>query len=375
MLGFACYSTLLPRLQAEWGMSNAAAGLVSGSFFAGYMCGAPVLSSLTDRIDPRRVYFVCALAIAAGLAGMALLAEGPISAAAWHVVVGAGFAGTYMPGLRVLTDHLEGRTQSRAVSFYTAVFGVGISASVASAGIAAASLGWRGAFALAAVGPPLAALMMWRVPARAPQAPRATALAGFRAVLDSRRTMAFILGYAVHCWELFGSRSWMVAFLVFAERSGGGAWPAGPVAIAAIANLAAPLASIAGNETALRIGRSRVIRIGMLASGVLTCMLGLGGSLPWLILAALVTAHMILIMSDSSALTAGMVASADPAWRGTAMALHSTLGFGAGFIAPLLFGGVLDAAGGNLSPVAWSIGFVTLGAGALVAPLLLRFGR
>ena len=36
--------------------------------------------------------------------------------------------------------------------------------------------------------------------------------------------------------------------------------------------------------------------------------------------------------------------------RGASMALHSMLGFGAGFVAPLAFGAVLDAGGGNAEP-------------------------
>jgi hypothetical protein len=84
---------------------------------------------------------------------------------------------------------------------------------------------------------------------------------------------------------------------------------------------------------------------------------------------------MVLVMSDSSALTAGMVAAADPRLRGATMAVHSTLGFGAGFVSPLVFGAVLDLAGGNQSAAAWGAGFVTLGIGAIVAPLALGFAR
>jgi len=74
---------------------------------------------------------------------------------------------------------------------------------------------------------------------------------------------------------------------------------------------------------------------------------------------------MTLIMTDSSALTAGVVTRADERIHGATMAVHSTLGFGAGFVAPLVFGAVLDLAGGNLSPLAWGLAFMTLGLGAI----------
>src|SRR5260221_8173638 len=80
MTGFAAYSTLLPRLQGEWGLNNSQAGFISGAFFAGYMAAVPLLTSLTDRVDARRVYFASSVVAAAALAGMAGFAGGWVSA-------------------------------------------------------------------------------------------------------------------------------------------------------------------------------------------------------------------------------------------------------------------------------------------------------
>jgi len=374
LAGFSTYPALLPGLQAEWAMSGAEAGLLSGFFFAGYMVAVPVLTSLTDRIDARRIYLVSCFAAAMGSAGFGLAAQGLASGGAFQLLVGAGIAGTYMPGLRALTDNTAGSAQSRGIAFYTAIFGVGMAGSVLMAGEIAALAGWRAAFLVAALGPPLAgAIVVAVLPPRTPDRAAAPAkLLDFRPVLRNRVAMAFALGYAVHCWELFGSRSWLVAFLASAEAAGGGAWPLGPIAITAIANTVSPLASVLGNELAMRSGRARVIRAAMMASGVLTCALGFLVGLPWYVLLLLVVLHMILVMSDSSALTAGLVQASDPATRGSAMALHSTLGFGAGFIAPLAFGAAYDAAAGGAAAVAWGAAFVTLGIGGVVAPLMLR---
>jgi MFS family permease len=371
MVGFATYATLLPRLLDEWGMNNTQAGLISGMFFAGYMAAVPLLTSLTDRLDARRIYFASCAVASAGLAAFALLAKGVNSASLAQLAVGAGIAGTYMPGLRALTDNVQGtHSQSRAVAFYTAVFGFGTSLSILFSGWIADSMGWRWAFGLAALGPLASGLMVvLGLPARKPVRHHDTHVLDFRPVLKSREVRPFILGYAVHCWELFGSRSWLVAFIVFAqelrvaEGAGPAAWSA--VAIAAVANLFGPAASIFGNELAMRGGRERLIWRAMLASGVLTCALGFASFLPWYLLALLVMLHMTLIMTDSSALTAGVVTRADERIRGATMAVHSTLGFGTGFVAPLVFGVVLDLAGGNLSPLAWGLAFMTLGVGAI----------
>src|SRR5213595_1717392 len=94
--------------------------------------------------------------------------------------------------------------------------------------------------------------------------------------------------------------------------------------------------------------------------------------LPSYALVGLVMLHMCLIMGDSSALTAGLVTRIDGRIRGAAMAVHSMLGFGAGFLAPLVFGAVLDVAGGNSSPLAWGLAFVSLGAGAIAMAWAIR---
>lgn len=71
-------------------------------------------------------------------------------------------------------------------------------------------------------------------------------------------------------------------------------------------------------------------------------------------------------MGDSASLTAGAVANAHIDQRGATMAVHSLFGFGAAFFSPLVFGAVLDLAGGQDSVMAWGLGFVSLAVGGLV---------
>src|SRR5260221_11659977 len=128
MTGFAAYSTLLPKLQDEWGLNNSQAGFISGAFFAGYMAAVPLLTSLTDRVDARRVYFASSVVAAAALAGMALLAEGLVSASLMQLAAGAGIAAPTCRGLRPLTGNGSGAgAPSPPVSFYSAGFRLGAS--------------------------------------------------------------------------------------------------------------------------------------------------------------------------------------------------------------------------------------------------------
>ena len=375
MTGFGTFPALMPVLIEAWELTNAEAGAISGVYFAGYMTAVPLLTGMTDRVDGRRIYLLaCTISTGAAL-GFALLADGFWSGLIFQGLAGAGLAGTYMPGLKILSDHIEGPRQSRWVGVYTATFGLGAALSLWMAGALATSTGWRWAFAAAGVGPLTAGLLVFlRLPPRRPDSPSriAAPLLDFRSVLRNPSATGYILGYAAHCWELFGFRSWIVAFFAFAGAIRTTAEPllASAATLAAVINLIGPSASILGNEIATRFGRQRVVLVTMGASAALSCVVGFSAPLPGALVFALACLHFLAIMGDSAAITAGLVAVAAPRQRGTAMAVHSFLGFGAGFVAPVVFGIVLDLAGGNRSVFAWGLAFASLGVGGAFAPLV-----
>ncbi len=374
MTGFAAYPAFLAPLRDLWGLSNSEAGFIGGAFFAGYMTAVFFLSAATDRVDARRVYVGSCLLSAAALAGFAALASGVASASFFQMLGGAGLAGTYMPGLKALTDRVGGPRQSRYISFYTSAFGIGTSLSLLLAGWAGRLLPWPAVFALLAAGPLAAAVLVRGTIAPlspAQDARRASLLFPRPAVLRLPGVAPFVVRYAAHCWELFGLRSWMVAFLLFGYgMSPGNPAPLGATEAAALINLLGIPASIAGNETAMRLGRGRVIPLAMAASGGLAWAAGFSASLPAAAMLAVLAVYYVAVMSDSAALTAGLVEATPAAVRGAAMAFYSFAGFGAGFLAPVAFGLVLDLAGGQASARAWGLAFGSLGAGCLLAAIL-----
>jgi MFS family permease len=130
--------------------------------------------------------------------------------------------------------------------------------------------------------------------------------------------------------------------------------------------------SVSGNELALRYGRTRVIFAFMSASGIAACLLGYTAVLPWPAVFVLMCLHYGLMLGDSAALTAGAIASAPREQRGATMAVYSFAGFGAACLAPLVFGLVLDLAGGNRSLLAWGLAFASIGIFGALAPLARR---
>ena len=60
-----------------------------------------------------------------------------------------------------------------------------------------------------------------------------------------------------------------------------------------------------------------------------------------------------------------------PGQRGATMAVHSFIGFAGAFVGPLVFGVVLDLAGGRESLFAWGLAFASSGLVIALSPLVL----
>jgi MFS family permease len=380
MSGFSTFAALLPELRDLWRLSNSEAGIVGGMFFAGYIAAVPLWTALTDRADARKVYLAGGLLSFAGSLGFGFVASGFLSALVFQCVLGIGVAATYMPGLRLLSDRISGPLQSRYIAFYTSFFGIGTALSLALAGAVSPHWGWQAAFVVSAAGPLLAAmLIVFGIRAIVPHGAMTAfspghlfPFASWRKVLGNRAAAGYTFGYMAHCLELFGSRAWMVAFLVYCAALHEQSLPWSAAAIAAMVNLASVPASIVGNEIALRIGRRRWILIAMMGSSLSGILLALSAPWHWALVLGLLVLYSMLVMAESATLTAGLVAAAPSELRGAAMGLYALIGFGGGMLGPVVFGAALDAAGGAASAAAWIAAYAAIGAGCLVSPLVGR---
>ena len=150
-LSYSTFAALIPALAPLWGLSNTESGVINGAFLAGYVVAVPLLTALTDRVAPRLILVASLVLAALAAAGFGLFADGFWSAAGFRFLGGIGLAGSYMPGMKALSDRLEGHAQGRAVSFYAASFYLGLALSVLSTGWFAEAIGWRAAFAANAI--------------------------------------------------------------------------------------------------------------------------------------------------------------------------------------------------------------------------------
>ena len=376
MAGFATFPALLPTLLSAWSLNNTEAGWISGVYYAGYVVTVPVLVTLTDRMDARHIFLASMLLTAVSVAGFGLFADGFWSATLWRFLQGVGLAGTYMPGLKALTDRLPDPLHSRAIAFYTANFSVGASLSFLLTGELEPVLDWRWIFFAVSLGP-FAALVLGAVvlrPAPVTGAVPQTALLDFRPVFANRRAMAYTLAYAVHNAELFALKTWVVAYLIYAEaQQAAGTLGTGirATVIATAVSLLGVPGSILGNELAQKLGRPRVLLAVMSLCAVVAVAVGFGGRLPYGFVIALMLLYGFLVSADSATITTGLVASADPSLRGMAMAVHSMIGFIGATLGPLIFGLVLDIGGGEQSNLAWGLSFTAMGVLLMFGPVFI----
>ena len=362
-LGAGYWPVLMPELMGRWSLSNSQAGWITSAFYAAYMVCVPVLVTLTDRIDAKRVYLFGVACTTVAHFAFGALADGFWSALALRALAGVGWAGTYMTGLKLLADQVDAKMMSRAVTGHAASIGISGAASYVLGEVLAHAFGWRLAFASAG----LTAAIAWltvalAVPARSAPAKTSAPLFDFRPVLRNRSAVAYSLAYCVHTLEMNALRGWGVAFLTWVAASTGlSAGLLSPAVVITVLGLLGTVMSVLGNEASIRLGRRRLVVVAMGLSIVVGASIGFLGSTGYWIAVGLIVLYGMIIWLDSSSLTAGAAGSAEPSRRGAQLAVHSMLGYAGGFVGPLAIGWTLDAAGG-MSPIAWGLSFGVIAA-------------
>ena len=378
MLGIAAFAALLPDFSVRWGLSSTEAGWIGSAYFVGYTLAVPVLVSLTDRIDPARIFVASILITAVANLGFAVGADGFWSAAVLRGFAGAGLAGTYMPGAAALAERVSPERQSRIIAFYTSCYMIGNAVSFPFTTWAASSGDYTRPFFLAAaagvVAAAISAVAFMSVPRTHVQSERRRLL-DFRPVFRNKNAMAYTLCYMFHSWELYGFQTWIVAFLTFAiayQSVETVFWL--PFSVAFWVTLAGMPTMIFGNELAIRWGRSRTVASVMALSALIAASIGASSMFSYGLVVAACLVYGVVIMGESAVVTAGALGNAEEGARGATMAVHSTLGFLGAVFGPFVFGLVLDLAGSG-TMFGWWAAFAHMGLVMMLGPLVLAWLR
>jgi MFS family permease len=373
-LVFMSYAAAIPVLQQEWRLSGARAGAIAGGFQLSYAVSLVICSNLADRVSPQSVYLWSLFAAGASSLAFAILAHDFYSGLLLYMLVGLSLGGTYTTGVMIIADQFVPKRRGLAVGSFIASTSCGYACSLALSGLALPWGGYRLSFLLTGSGPILGWLLAWITlrHTRVPAAGRSRTGRFVREVLGNRRARLLIWGYTFHNWELQGMWSWTPAFLTACLLAGGtgstaaAGWGA---QMAAIFHLLGLAASFSMGTVSDRLGRRPVMITLAGMSTACSFLFGWTIGLPLVLIMALGALYAFSSLGDSPVLSADLTESVKASYLGAALGLRSLLGFGAGALAPLAFGAILDWANPqNQAPYqTWGWSFSALGLGGLAA--------
>ncbi|HZM35825.1 MAG TPA: MFS transporter [Burkholderiales bacterium] len=381
---FMTVAAVIPLLMQEWRLTAAAAGAIVSSFTVSYALSVFGFAWAADHFGAKRMVMASALAAAASGAAFAFLARDWSSAIGLYALVGLAQGGVYTPLIMVIADEVAPARRGSAMGWLIASTSIGYAGSLGAAAIGVSLGGLKVAFLLSGLLPALGAAML--VAALHPfanrvhrRAPGGGGLAD--ELLKNRESRLLTLGYTGHSWEVVGMWAWIPAFLAAgfalkgAEAAGAtvsGAWLAGLLHVFGAA------AAFTMGRLSDRAGRRPVLVTLAAAGALVSFTLGWLVYAPSIVLVPLAVAYAFVTLGDSPVLTTAISEAVRPAYLGGVLAWRGLAGFGAGAIAPLAVGMVLDGFVSRGPIVSWGLGFATLGLGgaaALACALLLRQHR
>jgi MFS family permease len=375
---YIAYAATLPVLQREWNLSGTAAGSIAAAFQVAYAVSLMGCSALADRLGARRIFLAGTVASAIVAIGFATLARDYWSGLAVYTLLALALGGTYTTGILLLAENIPVERRGRAMGTYLAGHSLGLAVALMLAGLAIPRGGYVLAFWLLASGPVIGGVLAWLAVRSTANVvtPRARGQRFGGEVLKNRPAMLVIAGYTFHSWELLGMWAWTPAFLAACFVASGSELTRGAglgAYMTSLFHLTGMIASLLAGIFADRFGRTPVILLMATVSAGCSLLFGwlIGASLALVVGVGLL--YGFAALGDSPIYSTAITEVVAPAYRGAALALRSLLGYGAGAIAPLLFGAILDWYGIK-NAGAWGWAFVSLGMaglGAVAAAVLL----
>ena len=379
---FTAYAAVIPLVQPEWGMSSGETGLVQSAWHVGYLISLFGAGLLVDRIGARDTYLATGLAACASALLFALFANDFASALVFHFVAGLCSGGSYTPGLALIALRYGTATRGWAMGSFLAAASLGYAICLLGSGLMVPAWGWRAALLFSAAATVAGAVLGWAALrgtpnlAAGPIRPQSW-MAATRTLWRNEPAKLVVGAYTLHAWELLGLWAWLPAFLVVAAQAQGDAGSSGMlmagITLAGLSHLVSVAASLAGGALSDRIGRTRVILIMSCTSIACSFIFGwLIGFAMWIVV-LIAAVYSFTAIGDSAVFSTVLTEVVPREYIGVALSLRSVLGFGLGALSPWVFGLTLDltAQGPDAAGAySWGIAWCTLGAGALLGPLM-----
>jgi predicted MFS family arabinose efflux permease len=164
------FSTLITPLKAEFGLSDATLGLLSGlAFGLTYSLMGLPMGALADRGSRKRI-LACCIIVWSAMTGLCGLAKSAAVLMIGRLGVGAGEAGVTPSSISVISDLYPPSSRARAIACYPIAGALGAAAALPIGAHLATDYGWRSVFLFLFFPGVLLAALIWftfREPPRA----------------------------------------------------------------------------------------------------------------------------------------------------------------------------------------------------------------
>lgn len=321
-------TAVAPALAARFALGADGMAWLTMAVQLGFVVGtlASALVNLPDIVAPRRVFAGgCVVGALATLS--ALVASNGATLIAGRFLTGVALACVYPPAMKIAAGWTI-RRRGTALGLLIGALTLGSAGPHVLAAIAA-PLAWRVvmvAVSIQAIAGAAIMLLIVRdgpyVIATAPFDPKAAFV-----IFREPRARASTLGYLGHMWELYGCWTWIAAFGAASAVAYSGAAARWGSVTAAVTFVAGAPACLLAGIAADRVGKARIARLAMLASGMLALTTPLlYGRAPWLLL-IVAAVWGAAVIADSAQFSALITESCDPTHVGTALTLQTCAGF------------------------------------------------
>ena len=369
---FMAVAACLHVLLNEWHISAAQGGAIVSSFTISYAVSLFVYSWAADHFGAKRMAIMSSWGAAAAALLFAFYARDFWSAFLLYGLCGLMLGGTYTPVVMLFAERHQPSRRGGAVGMLIASTSAGYAISLVLSGAAIDVGGYRAAFFITGIAPLVGTVILHLALLKTANKTHARdhSLQLGKVLFIARDARNLFLGYTAHSWELLGMWAFVPAFIAASlALKGASATEATEIGayLSSGGHVLGAAASLSMGGLSDRLGR-RVVLIWMAGMAMIfSFTIGWLIALPIVLLGVMIVAYSFAAIGDSAVLSTAITEAVPPSVLGQVLAVRSLAGFGAGAVAPIAFGGALDATAGLGPAASWGIAFCVLGIGGLLA--------